>query len=465
MGGEADVVIIGAGLAGLAAATRLGGRAVVLERAARAGGLARTSCFDGYWFDHVLHVLYFADDATESHIRGLLGDDLRPCHPRAWVETQFGTVRYPFQMHLGGLDPEARARCLSEFERALTQPDGTPPRDFEELLRRSFGEGMCEVFLFPWNRKAWKRPLSSLGSSEFTWSITPPDPEAVREGAHRPEREFLAYNSRGWYPQPPRDSPVRGMEILARALAARTPDLRLRHTVVAVDLEARIVVTEHDGRADEFHFRNACIATIPLPAIVAACRQAPRQLREACSRLPRNRVLSGTFSVRGPRPADSGHWRYYADESLVFTRLSFPHAFDPLSAPQDGWGILVEVTERSEDPPADPAVVLAGMRADLERAGALPPGCEIIDAHLIVIDPAYVVFTAESRQVAEEARGFLRSHGVEPLGRFGRWEYSSMGQVLRDGFACGERHLRGGSRSAPLASHPDPMAPAGPGAS
>ena len=70
---EVDYLILGAGLAGLAAADALGDRAIVLERNAEPGGLVHADCFDGYWFDRVLHLLYFADPKTEARIRRLLG--------------------------------------------------------------------------------------------------------------------------------------------------------------------------------------------------------------------------------------------------------------------------------------------------------------------------------------------------------------------------------------------------------
>src|SRR5688572_17267558 len=96
---EFDVVILGAGLTGLSAASILGDHAVVLERNERPGGLVRTDCFNGYWFDHVIHILHFQNKETEAKIKDLLGDCLAPCPPEAWVETAFGTTRFPFQMH------------------------------------------------------------------------------------------------------------------------------------------------------------------------------------------------------------------------------------------------------------------------------------------------------------------------------------------------------------------------------
>src|SRR6267142_1207506 len=108
---RSDVLILGAGVTGLAAAWELKDRAIVFERARRPGGLVRTDRRGDYWLDHVLHLLYFQDPDTERRIRGLMGNDLAPCAPRAWCETSAGTTLFPFQMHLGGLDPESRNQC------------------------------------------------------------------------------------------------------------------------------------------------------------------------------------------------------------------------------------------------------------------------------------------------------------------------------------------------------------------
>jgi len=66
---DVDYLILGAGLAGLAAADGLSDSAVVLERDEVPGGLVRADYFDGYWFDRVLHLLYFADPKAQPNKR------------------------------------------------------------------------------------------------------------------------------------------------------------------------------------------------------------------------------------------------------------------------------------------------------------------------------------------------------------------------------------------------------------
>jgi len=411
---EKDIIILGGGLCGLAAASVLGDQAVVLERDDRPGGLVRTDYFNGYWFDHVLHLLYITDESTRDRISALLGQDLATCPPAAWVECAAGITPYPLQMHLAGLDTDTVVDCLRDFAAAFYGCVSPVSGDFEQMLLQTFGKSLCEIFFFPYNRKVWKRPLSTLVASEFTWNIAKPDFGAIIRGALGRGHEFRGYNANGWYPRPPRDAKWRGMEVLTRALAAHAADLRVNHRVTRIDLARREVKVKHGSEETVFRYRNACLGTLPLPRMVQMCVQAPQDLRDACVRLRHNRVLSPALSIRGPRPVGRGHWRYYVDESLIFTRLIYLHEFDPYCAPEDGWSLLAEITEPSETRFANSRELLARVKTDIERIGGLPEGCSVIDEHLLVADPAYVVFTPESIPVLESARRFLAD------GR-GRW--------------------------------------------
>ncbi|HEX8831041.1 MAG TPA: NAD(P)-binding protein, partial [Longimicrobium sp.] len=81
-----EFLVLGGGVAGLAAGVELGERAIVLERESRPGGLVVSDEFEGYWFDRVLHLLHFPDEALQRRIQEIVGDDLAPCPPVAWIE-------------------------------------------------------------------------------------------------------------------------------------------------------------------------------------------------------------------------------------------------------------------------------------------------------------------------------------------------------------------------------------------
>ena len=388
----------------------------------------------GYWFDHVSHLLHFPDATTEAAGRSLLGDVLARCPPKAYVECAAGTARYPLQLHLADLDADTRVACVEEFARAsVTAPDEAP-RNYEELLLATFGSALCELFFFPYNRKMWRRPLSQLASSGVHWNIARPGLADMIRGAIGVMTETEVYNANGWYPRPHSGAPVRGMEVLSRALAERVSDLRTGETVESIDLDRREVVVDTTSGARTLRFAH-CLSTIPLPMAFEKCRQSPADLRDSVRDLRWNRVRSVLLSISGPRRRDSGHWRYIADESVPFTKLVYMTAFDPLMAPPDGWSLLVEVTERGEDRPEPDSTLVPSVLRGLTRLGALGEDCAVVDSCVLTIDPAYVVFMPENHTTIERARAVLRAGGVEPLGRYGYWEYSAMTKAMADGRA------------------------------
>jgi protoporphyrinogen oxidase len=431
---DAELLVLGGGIAGLAAASALGERAVVVERDSRPGGLVRTECFDGYWFDRVLHVLHFQDAALRERVRALLGDVLAPCPPVAWVHTAAGTARFPLQLNLHGLDVEARVRCLDGLARAAYAPASPrgAPLPYDQFLLASFGPALCELFYFPYNRKMWKRPLETLVPAGQTWNLQRPSLADALRGALCGEAPGDGYNADAFYPRPPPEAPVRGMEVLARALAGCIPRLELRTEVVDIDPARRTVTARRGGERVEYRY-GACLCTLPLPAAVRMCAGAPPGVRHAAAGLRHNAVLSAALSVRGPRPEGCGQWRYYTDESLCFTRLVFMTELDPCMAPPEGWGVLAEIPVRAEAPRPPDAEVLAAARRDVVRAGVLSPGCQVVDARLMTADPAYVVFVPGAARAARRCRDWLARGGIAALGRYGRWEYSSMAQCMAQG--------------------------------
>lgn len=406
----------------------------MLERENRVGGLVKTINFNGYWFDHVLHLLHFQSFPIQDTILDLLGTDIHPIDPEAWVETREGTSRYPLQMNLKGQSLEAIEATIADLKLAIDRTPKLEPNNFEEMLEFSFGRYFCDLFMYPYNRKVWKRPLKDLAPSGFQWNIDHPDLEQVIEGSVAENTTFIPYNSNGWYPRPPADSPIRGMEVLAKTLGDKVDTVDLEHEVISLSLKDRTVVCNTPDGEQIYHYDQSLLSTIPLPTLIQITSDLPQQYRDMGKLLKANRVISVMISIKGPRPQGKGHWRYYGEESIVFTRLVYLHNFDPLLSPPDGWGLLVEITEPSEWPMQTEEAIYERVVADLEQVDAIPEDCTIVDQNMLVVSPAYVVFTNDSKVAVQALKDYYASHNVSLLGRYGQWEYSSMAQVMNDGF-------------------------------
>jgi protoporphyrinogen oxidase len=438
-----DVLILGAGLCGMAAASVLGTRATLLERDSRPGGLVKSDRIGNYWFDRVIHLLHFPDPAIQQRITALLGDLLAPCPPVAFVETAAGTARYPIQHHLHDIEAEAAAACIHDLQAELAldnnPADTALPANYAEFLRRNFGRAFCELFFFPYNRKMWKRPLQDLAPTGFLWNLARPSIDRVQAGLLEPAP---VYNANGWYPRPDAAAGLRGMEVLSAALAQRCADLHLNCEVTAIHPQMREVTVRSGKATARCAYEHALLATLPLPTLIQLCDNAPSTLKDACRKLRYNRVRSVQLCIAGPRPPEPGHWRYYTDESLLFTRLVFMTEFDSHMAPADGWSLLAEITESAEQDGPDDATLINRTWADVSRCGILPAGSQLVAADVQCAQPAYVVFEPANEAIVAAARAFLTDLGITPLGRYGHWEYSSMAGVLQDGFSWADAFLR-----------------------
>lgn len=163
---DADVVIVGAGLAGLSCAVRLheAGRAVVvLEAADAAGGRVRTDEVDGFRLDRGFQVLLTGYPALRSGF-DLDALDLRPFSSGVMIHHRGGFHRIadPFRAPIAGaaslrssLLSFGDARRLLAWRLALTRGDGSQLVEREQvatgdlLRRRGFSPKLHAAFLRP----------------------------------------------------------------------------------------------------------------------------------------------------------------------------------------------------------------------------------------------------------------------------------------------------------------------------
>jgi protoporphyrinogen oxidase len=59
--------------------------------------------------------------------------------------------------------------------------------------------------------------------------------------------------------------------------------------------------------------------------------------------------------------------------------------------------------------------------------------------HHGAIDCAYVIFDEHRRKALPAIQGWLQRHGIHSIGRYGAWDYGSMGDAVLDGHACAEQ--------------------------
>lgn len=437
---KTDVLILGGGLAGLSTAYHLNrlrrSSLLIVEKEARPGGTAGTVEKDGFLFDHTGHLLHLHDPYGQKLITSLLGKNLAVHERNSWIYSRGVYTRYPFQANTFGLPRKVVDECLLGFLKTIHRPDRRPlgaRPSFRDWALRAFGEGICRHFMFPYNEKLWRAPLSEL-TTEWQGRFVPkPKASEVLYGALVDQKKSFGYNATFRYP-------VRGgIQALPDALAARLRpgQLQTGRAVRRVDLEARVAVVDGLG---EVAFERL-VNTLPLADFLDLASPLSARVVAARRKLRYNTVYNLNLGVARAGMSDK-HWIYFPEAKYPFYRAGYSSNFSRHLAPPGASSLYIEAARR------------AGEKVDLDRlerqmldglrsCGVLRSSDKLLSRLWLPIKCGYVVYDFERTPAVAAIFSYLRRQGVESIGRYGAWKYSFMEETILDGKACAERLAAG----------------------
>jgi protoporphyrinogen oxidase len=322
MNGSRDLVVLGAGPAGLAAtwrAARRGLKVTLLERADRVGGLAASFDIAGFRVDHGSHRLHpSTPPPLIADLRSLLGPDLQTRRRNGRLRIAGRWVGFPLRASeiARQLPASTVAKVASE---SVTAPLRRAKDDtYASVLRAGLGPTLYDMVYAPYAEKLWGLPGDRISavqarrrvSADTAWKIA-----ARMVGAGRGDAPvgFFYYPRRGF---------GQIVESLADAAAAEGAEIRLEAEVDSVRVfENEVVVGTQDG--DTLSARYA-FSTLPLPVLAKIARPAPSLADiESATRL-RFRAMLLVYVVHG-----GGRWteydaHYIPSLETPVTRISEP---------------------------------------------------------------------------------------------------------------------------------------------
>jgi protoporphyrinogen oxidase len=429
-------VILGGGLTGLTIARLLhekGEEVLVLEREESIGGLCRSRCESGFTFDTGgSHIIFSRDPKILEFMNRTLGENLQWNRRNTKIFFKGRYIKYPFENGLYQLGKDDLFYCLSEFVRTLiAEEKGEVPRpeNFEEWMVATFGRGIADLYLIPYNKKIWKFPPDRMSQHWVEGRIPRPPVEDILKSAIGIETEGYTHQARFTYP-------LRGgIAALIRAIADPVMDRVITgYGVTSVQKQGGPFVI-HDSGGREVT-ADRCISTIPLHALIRALPQVPDEVRSACLALKYNSLACIYLGVRGEVPEIS--WMYIPETDRgLFNRVSFPSNYSQFAAPQGQGAILAEITYRAGDEISGKTdeELLQHTVASLTAMGLLRSE-EIAYAAVTRQEYAYVIYDLEYQKHVRVVKDYCREQGIELRGRFSEFEYLNMDDCVRSAIEC-----------------------------
>jgi protoporphyrinogen oxidase len=354
---EQRVLILGAGPTGLGAAHRLQEYGcenfTLYDQADRVGGLA-TSYKDeqGFVWDIGGHVQFSHYRYFDALMVKALGDRWLNHERESWVWMEDRFIPYPFQNNIRYLTPESRWKCLQGLIRLYKQPFAGRPANFGEWILATFGEGLAEVFMVPYNFKVWAYPPEAMDYNWIGERVAVTDLERVVNNVLH-EKDDLS-----WGPNNTFQFPVEGgtgaiWESVADMIGRE--HIRLHTQIVGIDPAAK-QVTLSDGTTDNY---DVLISTLPIDRLVEltglkSLHEPVGQLRYSSSN-----IIGIGLSGKPPTTLAKKCWMYFPEGNCPFYRVTVFSNYSPQNVPDiaNQWSLMAEVSESPHKPVATETLI------------------------------------------------------------------------------------------------------------
>ncbi len=410
--------ILGGGIAGLSLSYFLGEDSEVLEKDASCGGLCRSYQHEGFTFDMGGHIIFSKDtEILDFELELLKGKVDRHFRSAAvWFKKRM--VKYPFENGLDVLDPQDKFDCLYNF---LENPQ-RPQHNFEDWIYNTFGKGLADLYLIPYNTKIWKTPPSQMGT-HWVERVPKPTVEEIVKSALGVETEGYVHQLHFYYPK------SGGFQVLPDTFEALIQGRTVKNFEIKRIARSKNNWIVSNG-SQERNYKNI-VCAMPIFDFIRALDGAPPEVLRAVDGLQYNSLIVVLVGLRKKHKIKQ-LGVYFPQEDLIFHRITCLDYFGDGNVPPGCSSIQAEITARPgsalwEMKDAD---VTRQVVEGLTREGLIDE-LDVITTTVRRTKYAYPLYDLQREKNLDTVTSYCKAEGIELCGRFAEFVYYNSDGILR----------------------------------
>jgi protoporphyrinogen oxidase len=417
------IAVIGAGPTGVGAGYRLHELGyenwALYEKSPDVGGHATSHVDDiGFLWDEGGHVIFSHYPYFDRLVEEALGNEVHECVRESWIVNGKSWVPYPFQNNLRYMPKEIQLKCLLGAAKAAADGKGDSA-NFRDWILATFGEGIAEAFMFPYNLKVWTTPLERMSKSWIAERV------AVVDFKRLLENVLYERDDMGWGPNSKFKFPLHGGtgEIYRRITSRFANKVHTEKKLAEVDTIRR-TVSFADGGGDTY---DVLISTVPLDLLVGMLKPAQTELLDAAQHLEHNNLLVLGLGLSKPIET-SKCWIYFTDSEIPCYRATYFSHYSPFNVPNGDTGRYSSLMCEASIPngvTVEADRMWNQLMAGLIRAGILEEADKdrVVSRYNRFVPYSYPIPTLDRDKALHVIQPALLSQRIYSRGRFGAWRY------------------------------------------
>lgn len=429
------VIILGGGLAGISLAYFLQDRPNIasiniLEKENEPGGLCRSFQHNGITVDIGPHIFFSKDKETLNFMLTLLEDNKHELRRSNRILHKERFVQYPFENDLSKLDADERTKCVDAF---LHNPyRDYPAGNMLQFFLKTFGEGITNLYLRPYNEKIWKFDPAFMDTQMVERIPRPPDEDILRSAAGE---TIDGYTHQLYFSYPK----TGGTAAFINTFVSRLNEKVRIHT----SCEVNGVLKTNNGwwvtAANAEFDGDLLVSCIPVNILTEIYKDIDEQTAKCGRGLRHNNIIIAIATVSTDRAGDNFAFMT-ADQDVIFHRISKVDFLGENYHKDSTVTYMMEYTYRDGDKTA--ALSDEKLRKQfidgLMKIGFVCDASEVQNFTLKHFSYAYVIYDLQHRENMKLIREYFNRQGVFLNGRFGNFEYLNMDAVIAESRKMGE---------------------------
>ncbi len=409
--------ILGGGLSAVTLSYYLNYDNEILEKEKKIGGLCRTFEKDGFQYDIGGHILFSKDSKLMDVVKSFLGENINYCKRNNKIIYKNRFMKYPFENDLYKLDKNDLYDCLIGF----LKNDYNIPNNYEEWIYYTFGYGIADKYLIPYNKKIWKEKLSSM-SLEWVERIPRPPLEDIIKSAIGIETEGYTHQLHFIYPK------YGGIEGLVNAIAKDNKN-------IITDYEINSIIKKNNqwmvSNGAENKYYDKLVSTIPINELLKFLNDVPEKVLKCANQLRHNMVRVVMVGINNDSLLDKSAI-YIPQSDVIFHRICYMGYFSKNTIPSGASSLIAEVTthRNNELYNISDDVLTEIVVNDINKLDIADKNSVIV-TDIQNLEYGYVVYDVKYSNNLMIIKDYLYSIGIILLGRFAEFEYINMDEVIK----------------------------------